>query len=464
MGASAGPQIPVQEALRIFNASQVYLCLGAGITMAGLLAAGYSVLRRRLDPLLAWFAVFAGLYGIRLMIHQQPMWQLGFHPPVLTRLLVGLGYLVPIPAFLFFRSLKMLTRIGDVLVFTVSPVLVVLCIVTLALGPLPVVATLDSLVVTVSLAIFAVELVRSRSGPSDIKLIHSGLVFFILCALYGNLTDYIHVPYYNIEPFAFVVLLAALGIVAGRRSLARDQQLTVMEKELQIARDIQLSILPGAFPPSRSFRVSARYVPMTSVAGDLYEFLLASDDEAGLLIADVSGHGVPAALIASMVKLAITSQRAHADDPAAVLKGMNETLCGNTQQQFVTAAYVYLNSQTRELRYAAAAHPPLLLLRNGEVSSIEENGLLLAAFDFATYTAITVPLMAGDRLLMYTDGLLEAANAAGEEFGTDRLCAALRSTAQRSAAEASEQIVATVHNWAAMQNDDLTVITCDFVG
>ena len=116
---------------------------------------------------------------------------------------------------------------------------------------------------------------------------------------------------------------------------------------------------------------------MTAVAGDFYEFLSTGGPSAGLLVADVSGHGVPAALIASMVKMATTSQRQHAASPERLLAGVNEALCGSTQGQFVTAAYVYLDAERGELCYAAAGHPPMLLLRNGQVCSIEENGLVL---------------------------------------------------------------------------------------
>jgi phosphoserine phosphatase RsbU/P len=89
---------------------------------------------------------------------------------------------------------------------------------------------------------------------------------------------------------------------------------------------LQLSILPAAFPNSANFRVAGLYVPMTSVAGDFYDFIVPDDTRAGLLIADVSGHGVPAALIASMVKVAATAQRANAADPARFLAGMNAVL------------------------------------------------------------------------------------------------------------------------------------------
>jgi sigma-B regulation protein RsbU (phosphoserine phosphatase) len=201
---------------------------------------------------------------------------------------------------------------------------------------------------------------------------------------------------------------------------------------------------------------------MTSVAGDFYDYVMVEDGRAGLLIADVSGHGVPAALIASMVKLAAVSQRATASDPSKFLRGMNEVLYGNTQSQFVTAAYVYLDSQSRGFRYSAAGHPPMLLLRNGSVVEVEENGLMLAAFDFATYSNATHPLENGDRLLLYTDGLVEASNTAGEFFGRKSLGEALRKTIGSSPAEAADLILASVQKWSAIQEDDLTLIICDF--
>jgi sigma-B regulation protein RsbU (phosphoserine phosphatase) len=252
--------------------------------------------------------------------------------------------------------------------------------------------------------------------------------------------------------------------VAARRTLQRDQQLSEIQKELEVARRIQQSILPGAFPASENFRVAARYVPMTSVAGDFYDFIVADDKQAGLLIADVSGHGVPAALIASMVKLAASSQRTNAANPSVFLAGMNAALCGNTQNQFVTAAYVHLDSESGELRYSAAGHPAMLLLRRGEVLPIEENGLMLAAFDFATYVNVTHRLEPGDRLLLYTDGIVEAANVKGDFFGHDALCALLRQTTGVPTAAAADRIMATVQQWSKSQDDDLTVLVCDYTG
>ena len=194
------------------------------------------------------------------------------------------------------------------------------------------------------------------------------LLLFVILAVWNNLPG-ARLPQY-VEALGFFVFLCSLGYVTMRRSLERDSELLAVRRELEYAEQIQRSILPAPFPESPNFRVAARYAPMRSVAGDFYDFPLAGQEVAGLLIADVSGHGVAAALIASMVKLAAASQRDHLADPAAFLTGMNSVLCGNTQNQFVTAAFVHLNAATAEMRYAAAAHPPMLLLRDGDVSEI----------------------------------------------------------------------------------------------
>jgi sigma-B regulation protein RsbU (phosphoserine phosphatase) len=244
--------------------------------------------------------------------------------------------------------------------------------------------------------------------------------------------------------------------------MQRDRQLNTIQEELEIAQRIQMANLPPPYRNSATFQVATRYVPMTAVAGDFYDFLIADDTQTGLFIADVSGHGVPAALIASMVNLSVSSQRANAADPAALLTGMNAALCGNTQDQFVTAAYVYLDAAAAVMRYSAAGHPPMLLLRDGAVNEIVENGLLLAAFSFATFTNAEYPLQPGDRIVLYTDGILEAANGTQEEFGQARLQALLRNGSYLSAQETADEIVQAVQNWSKTQEDDLTVLVCDY--
>jgi phosphoserine phosphatase RsbU/P len=457
------PELTAGQVLQTFNHDAPFLFLGAAFVAVGMVSAVFSIIRRGHDWVLYYFALFSILYGLRLWI-QANLLGLAIHGSVFfPRLASGINYVVPIPGFLFFNAAGLVHRGGKIAAYVLGAILGTLAALTFAFGPSYRYLLINNAVVIVALVAMLVQSVWRGAGNRDFVVIRRGLLIFIAGALFDNVAG----PMWRgarIEPYGFVALLGALGYVAARQTLERDQQLSDIQKKLEVARRIQLSILPGEFPDSASFRVAARYVPMTSVAGDFYDFIVADERQAGLLIADVSGHGVPAALIASMVKLAATAQRGNARDPSGLLSGMNAALCGNTQNQFVTAAYVHLDSETRELRYSAAGHPPMLLLRDGKVREVEENGLMLAAFDFATYATAAQGLEPGDRLLLYTDGIVEAASASGEFFGAEALSALLRQTAGIAPRDAADRIIATVQKWAVSQDDDLTVLVCDYVG
>jgi phosphoserine phosphatase RsbU/P len=455
------PQSTASQVLRIFCRDAPNLYLGAAFTTVGVISAAFSLLRRKLDPLLIALALLAILYGVRLWLQSGLMALVMPDTSFFRNLVIAVNYAVPIPAVIFFDAAGFLGRWGKPATYVFTAVFLALFIGTFVFGPLTVFDKVNHLLIIGGFLVLVVRSLLRREFTRDFVVIRGGLLVFAGFVLYDNLVQaFFHGS--RTEPYGFVVFLGCLGYVAARQTLQRDAQLGEIQKELEVARRIQLSILPGEFPASANFRVAARYLPMTSVAGDFYDFLVSDDRQAGLLVADVSGHGVPAALIASMVKLAATSQRAHAADPAQLLSGMNAALVGNTQQQFVTAAYVYLDSTAGELRYSAAGHPPLLLLRGTEVIPIEENGLMLAAFSFSAYLNAVCPLLPGDRLLLYTDGILEAANAVQEEFGQTRLQNLLRECAGLMPAETADRIVSAVQRWAVSQDDDLTVLVCDY--
>ena len=456
-------QLSASEVLRTFHRDEPFLFLGAAFTTVGLVSIAFCFLRRRFDALLVWMGIFAFLYGQRMWLNAGMLSITVPDSEFFQRLRSAVSFLVPIPAFIFFQIAGFIPKRGRAFTGVLCALFLILVGAVFAGGPRAVLHAINNTLVVVALPFIVVQSLRRGSGDRDFVVMRGGLLFFVALALWDNtLGPHWRLP--EIEAYGFAVLLACLGYVAARRTLERDVELGEIHRELELARGIQLSILPSAFPDSAAFRVAARYVPMTSVAGDLYDFLVADDREAGLLIADVSGHGVPAALIASMVKMAAISQRANTAQPAQLLTGMNAALCGNTQGQFVTAAYVYMDAEARELRYAAAGHPAMLLLRNGTVTEISENGLLLGAAENATYSDKTMALEPGDRLLLYTDGLVEARNAEGELFGDERLNAAFHNTKGLAPKETADRIVASVERWGKAQDDDLTVLVCDYLG
>jgi sigma-B regulation protein RsbU (phosphoserine phosphatase) len=454
-------QLTANQVLETFRHDALYLFLGAAFTTFGLVSGAFAFLARTFDAMLFWLALFAIFYGQRLWLQIDFLSLLVPPSSFFRNLRVASNYLVPIPAFFYFVTAGFLGRHGRKIGIALVIPFFCFFIGTFIFGPQDSFDRINNLIVILSLIALVIVSLTRKTSNRDWTVVRGGILVFVAFALYDNISDTLkHHPFK--EPLGFAFFLGALGYVAAKRTLSRDQKLNEIQKELEIARRIQADILPSAYPHSDHFHVAARYVPMTSVAGDLYDFLITGQQQAGLLIADVSGHGVPAALIASMVKLAATSQRTNAADPASLLSGMNAVLYGNTQSQFVTAAYVYLDAASATLRYSAAAHPPMLLLRNGKVVEIVENGLMLAAFSFATYATALHPLEPGDRLVLYTDGLLEAANAEGEEFGPHRLGGLLRDTAHLTPEQAADHIVSSLKLWAQSQNDDLTVLICDY--
>jgi sigma-B regulation protein RsbU (phosphoserine phosphatase) len=452
--------LTADQVLRVFHQDEIFLFLGAAFATVGLVSAAISCFGRKFDPLLLWLALFAFLYGNRLWLQTDLLALMVPDGMLFRNLRESATYLVPIPGFFYFRTAGYLGRIGRMLVYPLTAIMLCLLVGVLVFGPLHILHIINNVTVVAALLLLAFASLRQPALDKEFKIIRIGLLAFVTLALWDNIAgEFLRT---KLEPFGFLIFLSTLGYVTARRSLDRDAQLTAVHKELEVAQEIQRSILPGAFPESADFRVAARYAPMRSVAGDFYDFLPAGEREAGLLIADVSGHGVPAALIASMVKLAASSQRANAADPAAFLAGMNSVLCGNTQSQFVTAAYVHLNAAAAEMRYAAAAHPPMLLLRDGKVSEVAENGLMLGAFATAAYEMTVHALEPGDRLVLYTDGIMEAANEKAEEFGRERLGALLRGAGTLSHDGLADLILSTVQRWSATQEDDLTVLVCDY--
>ncbi|WP_263365465.1 PP2C family protein-serine/threonine phosphatase [Edaphobacter bradus] len=450
------------QVLHIFHRDEAILFLGAAFVTVSIIAAALCVIRRKADALLLWLAVFALLYGNRLWLWSGLLALIVPHSKLFLDLRATMSFVVAVPAFFFFQAAGFIGRWGKQIAFAMTSVMACLVVGTLVYGPRQIFQDVNNIVIVAGLLMLLVWSIRHKADR-DFVIVRRGLVIFVCLALWDNIAGRLWVAS-RLEPYGFALFLGTLGYVAARRTIQQEQELGEIQKELEVAWSIQLSIMPQAFPYSPNFKVAARYVPMTSVAGDFYDFVVTDETEAGLLIADVSGHGVPAALIASMVKMAATSQRANAANPAQLLTGMNATLCGNTQSQFVTAAYVYLDARAGELRYAAAAHPPLLLLRDGEVREVVENGLMLAAFDSASYSSVVHPLAPGDRLVLYTDGIVEAEDGREEQFGPVRLCSLVRESAGMSPAEIADLILAAVERWSVRQDDDRTLLVCDYVG
>jgi phosphoserine phosphatase RsbU/P len=428
-------------------------------------AIALAVLRsERGDRAPIWFGVYGCLYGIRLAARSdliQPLL-----PAIFWLYLDAfINYAIIAPAVLFVAALLgpgsrfNLKRMGQIaaayaLLAMANDLLRGQPGATMWLNP-PVVLAAGGFVI-VHLLVFR----RWGSWPREFRVvIASGIIFLVVAAL-----ETVHILN-RLEHYAMLLFMTAVGFAVIQRMLATERRFAAVSRDLEIAREIQRSILPGSLPAVPGLRVAARYLPMSEVGGDFYDFDSRRPGGLGLIVADVSGHGVPAALVASMVKVGFAAEAERIDRPGLVLKNINRMLCGKFAGAFVTAACAFIVAADHKLFYASAGHPaPLLRRSGGQVEALEERGLLLAVADDAEYATAEVELNDGDRLVFFSDGMVEARNAGDEFFGNERLERLLAIHAADAPDVFIERVVVGVQSWVgsgACLQDDITVVVVD---
>lgn len=451
------------------------LILGSIIAAIGVGAVVVHLFRRRSgERVLLWFGLFAGPYGLRLLTSTTPFQMalgqsLGFWPYV-SKLI---EFAIMVPALLLFEdfygkgwrsSVRWLMwcygvfatiAFADIVIHRRPDLLPAAGIGTVFL--LPVVLLLGRL-----------NGYKPPRVPDQGVLSFGMLVLFLTFAQNRFASTGLFVWHTDTEPYGLFVLICCLGYAAARRVIANEKQLVSLDEEMRAASQIQSSILPRKNPQVGNFRLAVRYAPMRAVAGDFYDFLPIRPDCLGIVVADVAGHGVPAALVASMVKVAVSGQTAIGTEPGKVITGLNSTLCSHAEGQYATAVYLVLDQTRRTGCYAAAGHPPSLLWRRATRKLVElnESGLLLGVRPREQYAQTEFRLEAGDRLLLYTDGLVEAENARGEVFGDSSLEEFIAAHQNLSPEQFAEHLLNEVIGWSENgstrgQADDITLVVID---
>ena len=260
----------------------------------------------------------------------------------------------------------------------------------------------------------------------------------------------------------------ALDAVAGEAASAIESarlyreatEKTRLERELLLAAEIQRALLPDAMQSGPHFDVAAASIPCRSIGGDFFDYFNLSDGRFAFTLGDVAGKGPPAALLTAMIQGAFAAQVTSTDSPAALMTHINRTLIRRAiQSRFVTVMYGVLSADG-QLTYSNAGHnPPILIGRNG-VRRLETGGLILGLFPHATYEEETLQLEDGDTLVVFSDGVTEALNTAGEEFGEERLLPCVQEHQGCATDVMLDRILATVRTFAASaaQNDDVTAL------
>lgn len=248
----------------------------------------------------------------------------------------------------------------------------------------------------------------------------------------------------------------------AEKNAALEKAQAQLAAELAVARSLQLAILPAAFPARPGCQGAARMIPATTMGGDFYDYIDLPDGQVGLVIADVSGHGVPAAFFMAVARTNLRDLAARHDDPGACLAQTNDALCAqNPLDLFVTVFYCILDPKSGLLRYANGGHnPPYVRRAEGPVEPLDgAGGLVLGAMPGVQYPTHTVQLLRGDRLVLYTDGVTEACNPTDELYGAHRLVDEVHVHGGGTPAALVERICQSVNNFAgsAPQSDDITL-------
>jgi sigma-B regulation protein RsbU (phosphoserine phosphatase) len=246
----------------------------------------------------------------------------------------------------------------------------------------------------------------------------------------------------------------------GRRLRDREAATQSHERQLKLeldeAREIQRGLMPRKMPHLHGFSLANAWQPARGVSGDYLAAFKLDNARAALCVADVAGKGFPAALLMSNMQASLKSLASEGMSPSELCSKLNQLMCGNTPlRKFITCFYSELDIATRKLTFTNAGHnPPMLVRRDGECIRLEEGGRVIGAFCDSTFTEREVQLYQGDKLLLFTDGVTEARNAEGEEFGDQRLLECLRSYVGCNAAELRMLILDAVTEFCDGNFDD----------
>lgn len=281
------------------------------------------------------------------------------------------------------------------------------------------------------------QLELSERRREHAMLAAAGINLLVPVAVSGRIIGLIALPVraggepYQLHEIQLLTIVAGQTAMQLENTRLYEEEVTKqkLEEEMRLARVIQSRLLPKALPSHEDLQIEAVNLSSTAVSGDYYDVIVREDGQLALVIADVSGKGMPASLLASNLQASLRAQCELCDSPADILTRVNRQLHSATDSMhFATAFLAFFDPRTRQLTYSSGGHDaPVLVAADGRTTCLLEGGLPLGAFDFGTYTEGSLVLDEGDLLLMYTDGLTETRTPDGEEeYGTDRLDRFLR--------------------------------------
>ena len=268
---------------------------------------------------------------------------------------------------------------------------------------------------------------------------------------------------YTNDDLEVLMLLASQVAIIIEKVMLHEQLIEKqrLETQLEVARQVQLQLLPGRDPQLEGYDISAYNFPTEEVSGDYYDWVRIYDDQIGMVIADVSGKGVPAALLMAFLRASLRAATHIGYAPHISMSKVNYLLWESIERnQFVTAFYGILDATNRTLAYSNAGHSPALLMKmDGTVRFEERGGVPLGMFRDSRYYEYFETIEPGEAFILYTDGVTEAMSPTAEEYGRERLVAAVRQCRDQPAREMIDFIHRELIAWTEGQGlgDDVTL-------
>lgn len=259
-----------------------------------------------------------------------------------------------------------------------------------------------------------------------------------------------------------IVAAQSAQIVESARLHEDEATLRRFQDELALASKIQLELLPKAMPVVPCYDIAGSATPAEAIGGDYFDFIGVDDGKLAICIADISGKGLSAALLMANLQATIRAQTLMRLPPGECLRHSNTLLSRSTElHKFATCFYAVLEAEGNEVRYSNAGHdPPLLFSMNGGTARLRTGGLVLGFLEHVEYQEEVIRMDPGDVLVMYSDGITEAEDDQGRQFGEQRLCDVVRAHLAEPAYRTVESILDAVHAHAGDhgQPDDMTVV------
>jgi serine phosphatase RsbU (regulator of sigma subunit) len=281
----------------------------------------------------------------------------------------------------------------------------------------------------------------------------------ITCGLEIGANDYITKPFDKNE-----LLLRVNNLIEFKKDAEEQKDFLLMRSELSLARDIRNSIIVNEVPSLEGIEIKSHYLPCSAVGGDFHDFFQIDEKRLGIMIADVNSQGVQAVLIDTMLKILFSMMKDDAGHPGKLMKKLNSILCNFSFGQFVSANYVLIDLEKRKIVSANAGHLPIIVIKkSNEIVQVFNRGKVMGGEPDIDYGEEEHELVHGERIILFTDGVIESRGGDGEIFGEKNFQDMLLEKRYLSPGKLTEEIVEEIKAWAGERGfeDDLTIIVAD---